>query len=299
MSQRSTDAYSGRPRILLPCPQLNPRSPTLQQDKKYPRLIPLPVKVKHIVRNVVGEYHVQKDDLVPPRSDFRNPPQSKNWKLDAEAEEELRQIFNELDANVDEILSENERETGQKRLDAFLIHHGVTMDGLRQRGDMTYEEFKHAVEKERELTRKAAALSSLEILRIIARVIPGGNMDKPLLALELMNPIQISHLCRFVVAHELEAVVTTYHDKAMENPHNWGVTQRDGNTDETEGNTKFALQEAVFGKIEEYHKGIIDSLGYPNTDLLRAMEHEHCKRADSGDKFKPGNYQSLETWPEE
>jgi hypothetical protein len=68
-------------------------------------------------------------------------------------------------------------------------------------------------------------------------------------------------------------------------------------TNQTSGNIKFALTEAVFGKIEDYHQGLVEALGYPDPKLDVAIEHEHCRRADSHKKFNPGNYENVETTP--
>jgi hypothetical protein len=295
-----------RPRILRPCPQLNTRS-TSQQDKKHPTLVHLPV-MRHIVSNVIRKGHVQKDNLMDPtcnvqklRKILDELGQQAGWTLDDEGEKKLRKIFDEMDLDKNKMLSKEERTSG-KQLKSFLNDHGV--DGLLQTlqekiGDVTFEGLKHKVEKERELARKSQALNSdsMNLLRVIAETIPGGSLDKPLLALELMKPTQISHLCRFVLARELEAAMIKYHEQAKQKPAT--LTIRDEEADEYGGNMKFALQEAVFGPIEDYHKGIISSLGYPNTDLMNAMKQEHCQRPDSKDLFKPGNYQLVETCPEE
>jgi hypothetical protein len=95
------------------------------------------------MKNVVDEGHVQKDDLIHPVCDFKSPPH-RTWKLKEHEEQELRQIFEELDENADGILSEEERNAGAKRLDAFLVDFGVALDGLRQKGNLTFAELNHS-----------------------------------------------------------------------------------------------------------------------------------------------------------
>jgi hypothetical protein len=225
-----------------------------------------------------------------------------DWKLDKEAENKLRAIFLSMDTNGDSTIGEEERKLGSKKLEEFVWDHGVDLGDIFKDTDkrnMSFEDIKFTLEKERELSRKTQDLSAISILnipRIIAACVPGGNPNKPLLALELMTPQEIQHFCRSELANELEKALTEYNERRKTSS-TWGV--RTAAQPSTTSNAKFALQKATFGLIGEYYKGLEHTLGFPNIDLKKAMYEEHCKRDDSKIKFQPGNYSDKETTPEE
>jgi hypothetical protein len=164
--------------------------------------------------------------------------------------------------------------------------------------EMSYEDLKFTMEQERELSRKTQDLSAFNIPRIIASCIPGGNPSKPLLALELMTVQEIQQLCCSQIAEELAKAFMEYNKKRRTSG-TQEILDSNASMEPSKGsNTKFALQKATFGPIEEYDGGLESTLGLPDTDLWNAMFREHCKSNDSENDFQPGNYPGKETSPQ-
>jgi hypothetical protein len=245
---------------------------------------------------------------MPPASAALPMPSSRGaWKLDVETENKLEAIFGKL-VGQDETLDLNnnqdkenkdrkkkeERRKGFQQLSKLLFDHGLTLDDIRTKCEtgkkMTYEQLKQTVEREREVTRKQQVLAQMNVQRTIAECISGGCPENPLKDMGMHQDIKV--LC-LKIAHSLEVVFRKYceEQKIAENKLN------NLSTNQTSGNIKFALTEAVFGKIEDYHQGLVEALGYPDPKLDVAIEHEHCRRADSHKKFNPGNYENVETTP--
>jgi hypothetical protein len=217
------------------------------------------------------------------------------WKLSGDAEAELKEIFCSLDKNQDASLSSEDRNKGAKLLNQFLFKQCVTLDGMigiSKDKNLTFAELKAAVEKEQELTLKEQSLSGINVARIVASSIPGGSPENPLAALASMKADKIKMLCCGEIADRLNKALQEHAQKLQSS------SSRAAPDDL--GNSKFAmLQTARFSRIEEYYQGLEGALGLPSNNLLQAMEHEHCKRPDSGVKFRPGNYAGLETSPAE
>jgi hypothetical protein len=298
-------------RILLPCPQLNSRAQAAKHGNRLPRLQALPLHVKEVVKSVITENPgPRRDDLTngwisrptsPENRYVKSKPEKDagEWKLTERAEKDLKNIFDGLDKDNDSQLSEKECSDGSRRLDDFLFDYGVTLDDVKDKRDlkkMTFEGLKAAVEEEWELSRKEQGLAPINVQRIVAKCIPGGNQLKPLAELDLMSQQEISDLCRTEIAPKLEEALLDY-NKTRADSKTWGL--RTYKEPEQMGNSKFALHKAVFGDIDEYHKGLVDTLGFPNIKPEEAIKHEHCNRDDSDQKFQPGNYQDVETTPRE
>jgi hypothetical protein len=80
-----------------------------------------------------------------------------------------------------------------------------------------------------------------------------------------------------------------------------GRGRGDGNSGAEQGNSKFAqgggggLRTAVYGKLEDFSKGLVEAIGLPDHRLMDAMMREHCMRGDSKATFSPGNYDTTTT----
>jgi hypothetical protein len=214
------------------------------------------------------------------------------WKLDKEVENKLHTIFDALDSNKDLILNKEEQTEGEEKLEEFLSDIGVTWDGVvkqRDNSNMTFHDLKTAVEREREVLRKEESLAAINLKRIVASCIPGGCLDNPLLALEVMEKQQIQELCK-ELAGKLEEAFVDYRNDRMRI-----CTNTSAHAERSDGNEKYAV--ARFGTMEEFHYGLTDMLGFPNTDLKKAMYDEHCKTDDAEVGFRVGNYTQIVTTP--
>ena len=66
--------------------------------------------------------------------------------------------------------------------------------------------------------------------------------------------------------------------------------------DVAQGNSKFSGDGGggqitmVYGKLDEFHKGLESMIGLPNPRVFEGMEADHCGRADSYDNFTAWNY---------
>jgi hypothetical protein len=227
------------------------------------------------------------------------------WKLKEEAENNLKALFSELVGNDETLdLSDGDSDTEAKRelhrknvqqFDRFLFEYGLTVENIKKKIDtsrrLTFDELKEIIEREWELTRKEQVLAQMNVQRIMASLIPGGCPEKPFGAIMAMQDWTVQKLCDDVASKLREAL-----DKLRED-RNITIRHGNANSEDGGGNIKFALTKAVFGEIEEYHKGLVDTLGFPNPNLMEAIKHEHCCRDDSHNKFHPGNYENVETTP--
>ena len=77
----------------------------------------------------------------------------------------------------------------------------------------------------------------------------------------------------------------------------------DGDKSGEQGNSKFAqggdvkLRTAVYGKLKDFSKGLVEAIGLSDPRLMEAMMREHCTSGDSKLPFSPGNYDTT-TCPE-
>jgi hypothetical protein len=224
-----------------------------------------------------------------------NEAPANGWELSDGELEDLGKIFNQLDANHNSKLNETECRDMAKFVDAFLFKLGTTWDEVgacKMMGDkeLSLKDFKFAVQHVREISGKEQIMSQIGVQRIVAECIPGGCPDYPLMGLQSMTDEDIMHLCRNDIASKLQEAL-----------HLYATSQRHcipANVSDEGGNAKFiSAREAVYGEIDEYYEGLEGILGFPNPNLLDAMEREHCDGEDSEEPFCPGNYASAGTTP--
>jgi len=155
---------------------------------------------------------------------------------------------------------------------------------------LSYDDYEVRVAREWELERKASSLGDLNILRVMAECIPGGSAASPLAGLQGMTESALSALWQTAIGRRLE--------EALRRPAEAGG--RAGGDGPTSHNSKFAeVREAVYGKIEEYYGGLMERIGLPQTELMKAIEEEHCKGKDAEEAFTTSNYNIRTTAKEE
>ncbi|EKX30898.1 hypothetical protein GUITHDRAFT_122896, partial [Guillardia theta CCMP2712] len=165
---------------------------------------------------------------------------------------------------------------------------------------LSYDDYEVRVAREWELERKASSLGDLNILRVMAECIPGGSAASPLAGLQGMTESALSALWQTAIGRRLE--------EALRRPAEAGG--RAGGDSPTSHNSKFAVnesdgtgsgevREAVYGKIEEYYGGLMERIGLPQTELMKAIEEEHCKGKDAEEAFTTSNYNITTTAKEE
>uniref|UniRef100_A0A0C3SIQ8 Uncharacterized protein n=2 Tax=Guillardia theta (strain CCMP2712) TaxID=905079 RepID=A0A0C3SIQ8_GUITC len=131
---------------------------------------------------------------------------------------------------------------------------------------LSYDDYEVRVAREWELERKASSLGDLNILRVMAECIPGGSAASPLAGLQGMTESALSALWQTAIGRRLE--------EALRRPAEAGG--RAGGDGATSHNSKFA-----------------------ETELMKAIEEEHCKGKDAEEAFTTSNYNITTTAKEE
>jgi len=156
----------------------------------------------------------------------------------------------------------------------------------------SFSAFEKAITREWELTCKVEHLSQLGLLRSIAELIPGGDMDDPIGEILELSPEKLHDFCSTSISNAVERTFTG------KRPGGRGEEQVTVVEDVTTGNSKFLLSEArtaMFGGLEKFHGGLVELIGLPSTDLMLGMAIEHRERGDSDEEFSPGNYDLITT----
>uniref|UniRef100_A0A7S0W5B3 NAD(P)(+)--arginine ADP-ribosyltransferase n=1 Tax=Hemiselmis tepida TaxID=464990 RepID=A0A7S0W5B3_9CRYP len=216
------------------------------------------------------------------------------WNLDKRHGDRLKQCWELMNGNKDNVLDEEERKKNRRTLTGLLVELGMGPKALDEvKGKLTYDSFKSQVRREIEVTRKEQSLVAANLTRAVAECIAGGDVQNPLENLEKMTQDEMDRFCETRV---LKAVKRRL--KMLQNDLILATDKRKGaqKKDRTGGNGKFAVgtdvgstKTATFGGLEDFHKGI-DDLGLPNPNIMEGMMAEHCNRDDSKTKFNPGNY---------
>ena len=160
----------------------------------------------------------------------------------------------------------------------------------------TFEEFEARLARELEVTRKEQALAGVKVLRAMAELLPGGSPEFPLAHLQGMDGESLRHFCVASVAAEVENLLRLQQETMREVRGRGGGHKSGG-----QGNSKFAqggeveLRTAVYGKLEDFSKGLVEAIGLPDPRLMEAMQREHCTSGDSRVSFSPGNYDTTTT----
>ena len=55
----------------------------------------------------------------------------------------------------------------------------------------------------------------------------------------------------------------------------------------------------MYGLIDEYFGGLMNRIGLPQTELMKAIEEEHCRDKDAEEAFTTSNYNITTTAKEE
>jgi len=217
------------------------------------------------------------------------------WKLGEADRERLEEAFKEMDINNDGVVDDDERRTKRGHLTKVLTDLGLGPRSLdTERGELSFAQFQGKIERERELTLKEQSLVSAGLVRLVAESIPGGFPDWPLEGLQDMNSANLDKLCWSDVLPKVRQALARVQDGLKK----IAKARMERGDSSTESNIKFAvtpISQAVFGKLEDFHKGIADKIGLPNARLMEGMEAEHCRRSDSEEPFTPGNYNTMTT----
>ena len=216
-----------------------------------------------------------------------------SWRLPDEIRSTLRELFH---------ISHDPQRSKLLHND-LLVSLGVDVSALIQHASpdkLSYEDYEVRVVREWELVRKASSLADMDMLRVMAECIPGGSVESPLAGLQGMTASAMSALWQTAISGRLK--------EALGRPGE--ARGREAGVCSTLYNSKYSLneaeatgseetREAVYGKIEEYYRGLIDRIGLPQTGLMKAMEEEHCRGEDAEEGFTTSNYGIRTTAKEE
>mmetsp|Transcript_38330 Transcript_38330/g.120666 ORF Transcript_38330/g.120666 Transcript_38330/m.120666 type:complete len:1644 (-) Transcript_38330:81-5012(-) len=170
---------------------------------------------------------------------------------------------------------------------------GLSSEVLSGLYDLDFGRYEESVQREREILRKEWSLvHETNVVRVLARSLPGGSPDSPLSFLDRATPAELKS-----VWSKLTSLLAGPDVERNQSKSQLAVSRRGAS-----GNSKFEIftngkdaRVATFGRLGEFYKGLIDKIGLPSPQLMRAMESEHCMRGDSQDEFEPGNYDTRTT----
>ncbi|KAJ1487792.1 hypothetical protein T484DRAFT_1785483 [Baffinella frigidus] len=218
-----------------------------------------------------------------------------SWDTTKELRAKLRELFDQMDQNKDGTVDKKELSKASGLLSEMYVEFGLRAEALFE-DSMTLDQFDAGIARELEVTRKEQALSGFNVARAVAELLPGGSPEQPLAHLEGMNGEELRHFCRTSVAAEVEKLLRLQQETLRE-ARGWG----DGDKSGGQGNAKFAqggeveLRTAVYGKLDDFSKGLVEAIGLPDPRLMEAMKREHCTSGDSKVAFSPGNYDTTTT----
>ena len=198
----------------------------------------------------------------------------------------------------------------EERVKASGVLNELHMEfGLRKfvvfEGAVTYEAFAAGLLREKEVSRKELALAGVNMVRVVAELLPGGSSVTPLEHLEGMSREELGHFCRTSVAAGVEEVLLRAQQEALQKV----GREAEGGGGAEQSNAKFAqggeeleqatthLSKGRFGKLKDFTTGLVGKIGLPDPRLMEAMRREHCMRGDSKLPFSPPNY-DMTTTPE-
>ncbi|KAJ1475862.1 hypothetical protein T484DRAFT_1826830, partial [Baffinella frigidus] len=216
-----------------------------------------------------------------------------SWEITEELRAKLREVFDKMDLNKDGTVDKEEISKASGLLSELHVEFGLREE-VGFKDSMTFEEFEARLARELEVTRKEQALAGVKVVRAMAERLPGGSPEKPLEYLEGLGGEELRHFFRSVAA-EVEELLRQQRQTLLVRM--WGA---DGDTSGEQGNSKFAqggdeLRTAVYGKLADFSKGLVEAIGLPDPRLLEAMTREHCTSGDSKLLFSPGNYDTTTT----
>jgi hypothetical protein len=201
------------------------------------------------------------------------------------------------------VLDIEEREEMWEEMRFLLMEFGIGYNVFeRLQAGVNYAEFEAWFVREWETACKMHALAGIEtdLLRAAAESVPGGSPNMPLGGIVRMGPEDIQRECEEKVASAAREALVRKQARVREQAEKMRVRKEKGLDDEGMANGKYAIlgegvRIANFGIIEDFHTGIEGEIGLPNPNLMEGMRAEHCRRQDSKDEFKPGNYDTTTT----
>eukprot|EP00960_Hanusia_phi_P065872 766240-Hanusia_phi.AAC.1 len=152
----------------------------------------------------------------------------------------------------------------------------------------SFEGYHRMIAKEWETLVKVEALAQHGLLRSIAKQIPGGSPEDPLVGMCGITSSQIFPQFSDAFLTLIEKLKGKSKTRANE------AAIRS----QAHENAKFCMEEgkmAVFGKLSKFHDGLIKDIGIPMPDLMKGIQTEHCARGDSAEEFFSHNYGSMTT----
>ena len=248
-------------------------------------LLTLRVKNEVLLANTSALSLIRNPTAHPPAS----AQQTTSWTIPDDISSDLKKLF------------QTPRDSKEYKTILNNLRMALGVDASALSPDkLSYDDYEVRVAREWELERKASSLGDLNILRVMAECIPGGSAASPLAGLQGMTESALSALWQTAIGRRLE--------EALRRPAEAGG--RAGGDGPTSHNSKFAVnesdgtgsgevREAVYGKIEEYYGGLMERIGLPQTELMKAIEEEHCKGKDAEEAFTTSNYGIRTTAKEE
>ena len=218
-----------------------------------------------------------------------------SWETSGEFRAKLREVFDKMDVNKDGTVDEEERAKSSGLLNELHMEFGLRAEVVFESA-MTFDDFEAGFVREWEVTSKEQALAEVNVSRAVAEMLAGGSPEMPLKLLEDMSEEELRQFCVTSVAAKVEKLLRL-HQEMLKKRRGRG----DENSGAEKGNSKFAqggggeLRTAVYGKLEDFSKGLVEAIGLPDHRLKDAMMREHCKGGDSTETFSPGNYDTTTT----
>ena len=201
-------------------------------------------------------------ETVPPLEDLKGSA-SGRWTMPEEMEARLKKLFELTDKDKNGTIDSEEREEMRQQVSRLLIEYGVGAERFSKMPEgMAFGQFADWFVGEWETASKMQALADVDIVRIVAELLPGGKPEFPLGVLVDMNPERLARICNEEAAAALEMALLRKQAEVKEQ----ADKIRMGRENLMEANSKFAIdgkgiRVAKFGSIEDFHKGIANQVG--------------------------------------
>eukprot|EP00960_Hanusia_phi_P065338 766061-Hanusia_phi.AAC.7 len=215
------------------------------------------------------------------------------WKLSPDQTQKLSAFFTRSTALTSEIV--DDLRVFHEECQEIPMQLGLSSDVFieKRRSSPTFEQFCQSLCREWEIRCKQhflEKLSQASIIRSIAEGIPAGSPDNPLLFVQCTTMKDIAKWCQGTLVSKLTASFSSIKGLLEGEDEASSLLQRSSEA----VNGKFCVAE--FGKLEEFHKGLLERVGYPSLNFYEGMRQEHSEREDSEERFTTPNY-LLETSP--
>jgi len=249
-------------------------------------------KVDEFDKGRHGKFSVTSSEAPSKRHEMKG---GSAWKLSPEQAVRLRAFFDKTSSSPSPSAIANDLGVFHEECGEIPMQLGLSSDVFvdRRRSSSTFEEFCGSICREWEVLSKQSFLaksSQADVIRTLAECIPEGSPDNPLQFLQSSSLEDVAMWCQGVVASRLAESFLSL--KNLLQAEEEASRLLEGASEPI--NDKFCVAE--FGKLEEFHKGLLERIGYPMLNFYDGMQQEHCERADSRDTFRTPNY-LLETSP--